>query len=997
MGESEVPLAGFYDYRLVVLSVLVAISASYAALDLGARVTAAHGRLRWAWLAGGAIALGLGIWCMHFVGMLAFRLPIAVAYHLPTVVLSLLVAILASAMALGIASREKMGRIEALTGSVLMGAGIAGMHYIGMAAMRFPAMYRYRPPIVAASVLVAIVASLVAIVFCFDYREDFRGTTAAKILSAGAMGAAISLMHYTGMAAAYFSPSGAPVNLAHTVSVSSLGAAGAGMATLLVQAIAILTSSMDRQLAVQARELENSERFRQIADILRDVVSLSDADFSQVLFVNRAYETIWGRTVESLYADPKSWLEGVHPDDRQQVQEAVQRLRDGQPVDYLDCRVVRADGSISWVRLRAYPVGDGRSHPYRIVGTAYEFTMRKLAEDARQQLEEQYRTVVETAADAVISIDENSQILFANPATTKIFGYELRELIGKQFTMLMPEPFRERHEASLRRYLATGERHLNWQGVEFVGLHKSGAEFPVEVSFGEVVRQGQRIFTGFIRDITERKEAESRLRLVLDTTPAMIHSARPDGYLDYFNQRWLEYVGLPLEDLEGWGWTAVIHPEDVDGLVDKWHACIASGELFLYEARVGRADGEYRWLLHHRVALRGEQGQIVKWYGSSIDIEDRKRAEEALRSSEREQRQIAAQLERDRARLVEAQEVAKMGSWEAELPSLNVIWSEQTHRIFETDPSRFQPTRPTFREFIHPEDRAKVDAAFAGSFDKRTPSTVEYRIVMPDGRVKILEERWQAFYDEEGKPVRVAGTCRDITERVRTGEELQRLSGQLLKLQDEERRKIASDLHDMTGQNLVALATMLGRLEQSLPSKEKQGNILLSGCRSLVDLCIREVRTLSYALYPAALDKAGLAEAVWDYIEGFSKRSGIPVALEVSESVGRAERDVELALFRVIQESLANVHSHSRSQNAVIRINHTSTNLVVEIIDRGPDAPGVQKRTAESEFSFGVGIRSMQERVRLIGGHLEIISGSGGTIVRATVPLEARRSTSSGM
>ncbi|MGB9433543.1 MAG: MHYT domain-containing protein, partial [Candidatus Acidiferrum sp.] len=241
MGESEVPLAGFYDYRLVVLSVLVAISASYAALDLGARVTAAHGRLRWAWLAGGAIALGLGIWCMHFVGMLAFRLPIAVAYHLPTVVLSLLVAILASAMALGIASREKMGRIEALTGSVLMGAGIAGMHYIGMAAMRFPAMYRYRPPIVAASVLVAIVASLVAIVFCFDYREDFRGTTAAKILSAGAMGAAISLMHYTGMAAAYFSPSGAPVNLAHTVSVSSLGAAGAGMATLLVQAIAILT------------------------------------------------------------------------------------------------------------------------------------------------------------------------------------------------------------------------------------------------------------------------------------------------------------------------------------------------------------------------------------------------------------------------------------------------------------------------------------------------------------------------------------------------------------------------------------------------------------------------------------------------------------------------------------------------------------------------------------------------------------------------------------
>jgi PAS domain S-box-containing protein len=123
------------------------------------------------------------------------------------------------------------------------------------------------------------------------------------------------------------------------------------------------------------------------------------------------------------------------------------------------------------------------------------------------------------------------------------------------------------------------------------------------------------------------------LRVVIDSAPALIHTALPDGYLDFFNETWLKYVGLSLQDLQGWRWTVAIHPEDVEGILAKWRASLATGEIFLHEARVRRADGEYRWMLHHKVPVRDEHGRIVKWYGSSIDIEDRKRAELELQKA----------------------------------------------------------------------------------------------------------------------------------------------------------------------------------------------------------------------------------------------------------------------------------------------------------------------------------------------------------------------------
>jgi PAS domain S-box-containing protein len=896
MSQIGTPLVGSYDYGEVARSILIAIAASYAALDLGGRVTAARGWARAAWLTGGAIAMGIGIWAMHFKGMLAFHLPVEVDYHWPTVLGSLVIGVLSSAIALYVASRQEMGPAEAWAGSLIMGGGIAAMHYVGMAAMRMAAVSRFDPLLVALSVVLAILFSRIALMFTFDYRGEFRGTTLAKSVSAAVMGVAISLMHYTGMASVSFMPAALVPNLSHTVNISPLSNNGIAIVTLLVLGTAVLTSSVDRQTQAEVRRRNESleqrvvERTRQLTtaneELRREIAERRSAEAHLAMAQRMARMGVWSWSPssgdmfgsEEFYRifgiDPDKtrltrevFLQTIHPEDRtryeSEINTAVAERRNWE----LDHRIVLPDSSFRDVHAIGRPVFSKSGDVLEFVGTTLDITERKRLEEARRRSEELYRTVVETATDAVVSIDEDGKILFVNPATTQIFGYHSSELIGSPLTMLMPKSLREQHKAGVRRFLATGHRHMNWQGVELTGLRKNGKELPVEVSFGEITSEGRHIFTGFIRDITERKGAD-----------------------------------------------------------------------------------------------------------------------EALRSSAREQRQMVALLERERARLVEAQEVAKMGSWEMELRNLNVIWSEQTHRIFETDPSRFHPTRPNFVEFLHPDDRAKVDAAFRTSLDKRSPSTVEYRIVMPDGRIKFIEERWRAFHDEEGKPVRLAGTCRDMTERVRAEEELQRLSGKLLRWQDEERRRIARDLHDSTGQDLVALATMLGQLSGLTPSTERKKRWLISECNALAEKCVREVRTLSYVLHPPVLDHAGLEDAIRDYVKGFINRTGIRVELELSPRVGRMAREIELALFRVVQESLTNIHRHSGSNRAKIRM-YRDSELQLEISDIGHGLSSSEQRGKEEPgFELGVGIRSMQERVKLIGGRLEIDSSSQGTTVRAMVP-----------
>lgn len=194
-----------YNPYLVVLSAMIAILASYTALELAGRVTSSQGFTRKLWLMGGAIAMGTGIWSMHFIAMLAFSIPIFISYNLLIVLISLIAAILASRRALLIISRPQPSEATLLGGSTSMGIGIAIMHYTGMAAMQMPATVRYRPGLFLLSVVIAVVVSFVALKLSIKFRKR-TGLQWSKLATATIMGGAVLSMHYTGMTAARFQP-----------------------------------------------------------------------------------------------------------------------------------------------------------------------------------------------------------------------------------------------------------------------------------------------------------------------------------------------------------------------------------------------------------------------------------------------------------------------------------------------------------------------------------------------------------------------------------------------------------------------------------------------------------------------------------------------------------------------------------------------------------------------------------------------------------------------
>jgi PAS domain S-box-containing protein len=699
----------------------------------------------------------------------------------------------------------------------------------------------------------------------------------------------------------------------------------------------------ERQRAAQVLR-ESEERFRQLAENIHEVFWMIDAREGRYVYVSPAYEEVSGRPRQSLYEQPRSWIETIHPDDRDRVIAQEQQLRRGVFTEW-EFRVVRPDGSVRWVRARAFPVKDPDGNLARLAGLAEDVTERKQAEEALVRERYLLHTLMDNLPDNIYFKDTASRFVRINKALTTDFGLsDPAQAIGKtDFDFYTEEHARPAY---------ADEQEIMQSGQPVVGKEEKETWLDGRVRWVSTTKMPFRDKDGTIsgtfgvaRDITKVKlaeealrESEHRWRSLAEALPQLVWTATPDGACDYFSTQWTEYTGVAESDLLGWRWLEVLHPDDRELTRQFWMESVAGRGPYDVEYRVRRSDGAYRWFKTRGVPIRDCGGSMVKWFGTCTDITAGKQLEEELRQAN--------------TRLDVAVRGSNIAIWENDMPD-GVLENARIHHVNYWEQLGYdRPESPTdyaaIIALVHPDDRERMrrDVQACLSGETREYES-EYRVRHRDGSYRWVLSRGVAVRDAAGKPILFAGSRTDITDRKRAEKELcqakeaaeaaNRAKDEFLANVSHEIRTPMNAILGMT--ELVLDTTLTEDQRQCLKTVRSAADSLLGIINDLLDFSKIEAGKLE--LDPAPFS---LRAAVGDTLRALAVRAhkkGLEMVSHVQPDVPDALVGDAGRLRQVLLNLVGNAIKFTEEGEAVVKVEVVSGGVVSgerSETDGGPSA-----------------------------------------------------------
>jgi len=741
--------------------------------------------------------------------------------------------------------------------------------------------------------------------------------------------------------------------------------------------IADITEVKRAEEAKQASERRFSQFFETLPEycyMTSPTGEILDANPAACEALGYTKEELIGKPVSSIYA-PESFIKFIG------LSESWSRtglLHNEEMV------ILTKAGEKRTVLLNTGSVKDAQGKVMHSASIQVDITEQKQIQEKLRESECQLESIVASAMDAIITVDQNQRIVIFNTAAEKMFACPVRDAIGTSIERFIPHRFRAAPGEQIHPF---DQADVTARTMGALGglraLRTNGEEFSIEASISQTEAVGKKLFTVIIRDVTERHRAEEALKKseqrsgeqVLHSPVGQIVTRGPERRVEVVSLKFTEIFGYTIEDVPDEAhWWPLAYPDEAyrETVKAEWQervkkAVSSHTDMDPMEATVRCKDGTIRYVEFHFASF-GDTGLV-----SVVDLTEREQAALSVRESEQRFRLVA--------------NTAPVMIWMSDPDRLrgyfNKPWLDFTGRSIEAERGN------GWTEGVHPQDLEQCLNTYTKAFDQREPFEMEYRLRRHDGEYRWILDLGVPRFNANGSFAGYIGSCLDVTERKLAEEALSSVSRRLIEAHEEERTWIARELHDDINQRLAVLAVNMERIGTEVPaSAVGLKSHLKEEIKHLSDIT-SEVQALSHRLHSSKLEYLGLAAAAASFCKELSEQQNVKIEFQSGDIPKTLPPEISLCLFRVLQEALQNAVKHSGCKRFQVMFGITSNEIHLTVQDLG-----IGFDVEKALKGHGLGLTSMRERLKLVHGQIYFDSPPQlGTTIRAIIPLSLSSKT----